>query len=632
MIATTLGILIQDMSAEMTPLIIQCLNTITEFVQGNQLNQRAVFDARIIDHVNTIIRANNAVMGLPATKTQLKASIKQEGDVMTNDVISMGVACAELMERMLESNDSDTEYVAKESEKILDVACIFKMIHQYMLLNEEVVIKNGGDSEQLSAVSFVWFTVVSRLQHFSHKEHIRSESGTGKVGAQEDVEEKSMSSCEATGASIELVVDGVLQKVHFHVDPAWRRDIRAETKDKLLWSVDRGSMIEQTRDFVERSRVIIADMKYMKSVLRSSRTNNFIQKNSNLWSQMMLLVTFLINALMLITWIAPKDNTSVVPIYAFTNFLWYAMQALGGVHLVLTLLVARSFFLANPPSLHPRSREPDSSTAPKGQTEKAKLKSGSLDLVRILNTRTLFEMKFQTSYSWFSGGSVYHLLLVAMSILGIALHGYTFCFHLFHVVAGNDILSRVLRAVTDQARPLANVAGLLMIIIYVYSVVAFALMRKFFDHSIGAYCDTMYECFVTSLRLGLISGGGMGEALPFSPVHSFVEPGLRSIFDLSFFIIVVVIGLNVVFGVYNSLFTRPCRVQKKYLTCSHALRTRKHTCMHVLIIAYVHRFPFSSSLTHQNSFVFSSFFTTTRTHNHTQIVVSLSLSLFRSFD
>ena len=61
MLSSTLGLLVQDAQdmSENTPLIVQTLSTITEFVQGNQLNQRAVFDAHIIDHVNSIIRTNS---------------------------------------------------------------------------------------------------------------------------------------------------------------------------------------------------------------------------------------------------------------------------------------------------------------------------------------------------------------------------------------------------------------------------------------------------------------------------------------------------------------------------------------------------------------------------------------------
>jgi len=95
----------------------------------------------------------------------------------------------------------------------------------------------------------------------------------------------------------------------------------------------------------------------------------------------------------------------------------------------------------------------------------------------------------------------------------------------------------------------------MVVIIYIYALIAFAFLRKSFDETEdGAFCETSFQCFVTSLRLGLLSGGGLGEALP--PINfGFDEGGLRTIFDLSFFILITTIGLNVVFGIIVDTFS-----------------------------------------------------------------------------
>ena len=51
-----------------------------------------------------------------------------------------------------------------------------------------------------------------------------------------------------------------------------------------------------------------------------------------------------------------------------------------------------------------------------------------------------------------------------------------------------------------------------------------------------------------------MSGGGLGEALP-AATFGFREPGLRTIFDLSFFVLITTIGLNVVFGIIVDSFS-----------------------------------------------------------------------------
>ena len=94
----------------------------------------------------------------------------------------------------------------------------------------------------------------------------------------------------------------------------------------------------------------------------------------------------------------------------------------------------------------------------------------------------------------------------------------------------------------------------MVIIIYVYTVISFAFLRESFHRDEGLFCENLGQCFVTSLKFGLLSGGGLGEALQ-SRTFSFHEPGLRTIFDLSFFIIITIIALNIVFGIIVDTFS-----------------------------------------------------------------------------
>jgi inositol 1,4,5-triphosphate receptor type 1 len=150
--------------------------------------------------------------------------------------------------------------------------------------------------------------------------------------------------------------------------------------------------------------------------------------------------------------------------------------------------------------------------------------------------------------------AIYYVLVVVMFVLGLFYFGYFYCFHLFYVVVGNDILLRVIQSVTKNGASLLWVTALMVIVIYIYSLVAFAFLRKNFDEDEGAFCETSFQCFITSLRLGLMSGGGLGEALP-AFTEGFREPGYRTFFDLSFFILVTTIGLNVVFGIIVDTFS-----------------------------------------------------------------------------
>jgi hypothetical protein len=84
-----------------------------------------------------------------------------------------------------------------------------------------------------------------------------------------------------------------------------------------------------------------------------------------------------------------------------------------------------------------------------------------------------------------SGLSLYHLLYLAFSILGIPLYGYTYCFHLLHFATTNEILNRVFLAISSAQQQLGWVAFLLVIIMYNYTLLSFAYLRFAFSQENG---------------------------------------------------------------------------------------------------------------------------------------------------
>jgi len=96
----------------------------------------------------------------------------------------------------------------------------------------------------------------------------------------------------------------------------------------------------------------------------------------------------------------------------------------------------------------------------------------------------------------------YYLVFLGCSIAGIATSGYFYCFHLLHIIDNNDLLKRVLQSVTKNGRALLWVAALGIILLYVFAIVEFAFYRESFVNLDNAYCDTLWQCFVSTLDLG----------------------------------------------------------------------------------------------------------------------------------
>lgn len=247
-----------------------------------------------------------------------------------------------------------------------------------------------------------------------------------------------------------------------------------------------------------------------------------------------LAITFLINLLILVAWEANDgDLGEVEP----TTPDWYPMIfiVLASLHMALSALLVAAFYTRNPLSLQL-----------------------TFETIPVIGARIAGRLAPPltecTRQSLFSGPSLYHLAFLAASGLGFVYHGYFFCFHLLHIIVGNDILGRVVKSVTQNYDSLLWVMLLMIIIIYIYSLVAFAFLRDTFTPEEGEWCDTEWQCFATSVRLGLLNGGGLGESLE-TGAEEGATPALRSLFDVSFFVIITVIALNVVFGIIVDTFS-----------------------------------------------------------------------------
>ena len=120
------------------------------------------------------------------------------------------------------------------------------------------------------------------------------------------------------------------------------------------------------------------------------------------------------------------------------------------------------------------------------------------------------------------------------SILSLGLSGYFYCVCLLFIIANNDILKRVLRAVTKNGKcccqcsenmqvsfsflffaatgiSLIWVAILGLIVLFIYAVISFAFLHNYFRITDDAslYCQTLLECMYSVLRYGLIDNIGL---------------------------------------------------------------------------------------------------------------------------
>ncbi|XP_053261118.1 inositol 1,4,5-trisphosphate receptor type 2 isoform X8 [Podarcis raffonei] len=194
---------------------------------------------------------------------------------------------------------------------------------------------------------------------------------------------------------------------------------------------------------------------------------------------------------------------------------------------------------------------------------------------------------------------LYHVAYVLVCMLGLCVHEFFYSFLLFDLVYREETLLNVIKSVTRNGRSIILTAVLALILVYLFSIVGFLFLKDDFimevertpitesgtvpttrltammdtcskencsttipalkldeepdEDGIERTCDTLLMCIVTVLNQGLRNGGGVGDVLR-KPSKDEPLFAARVVYDLLFYFIVIIIVLNLIFGVIIDTF------------------------------------------------------------------------------
>ncbi|XP_035512176.1 inositol 1,4,5-trisphosphate receptor type 3-like [Morone saxatilis] len=196
---------------------------------------------------------------------------------------------------------------------------------------------------------------------------------------------------------------------------------------------------------------------------------------------------------------------------------------------------------------------------------------------------------------------LYHLAYVLTSTLGLFVHELFYSILLFDLIYREETLFNVIKSVTRNGRSILLTALLALILVYLFSIVGFLCLKDDFimevdpllqiaagpqqseasqdfinscstdgvsctsetdavtvveeeeEPSSERACDTLLMCIVTVLNHGLRNGGGVGDVLRKPSKNETLFPA-RVVYDLLFYFIVIIIVLNLIFGVIIDTF------------------------------------------------------------------------------
>ncbi|PVD20342.1 hypothetical protein C0Q70_18496 [Pomacea canaliculata] len=576
-----LNVVYSNINGKNIDLVIQLFETMNEFTAGNQDNRIVIYDNKIIDYINFIMRAGDfancctekllfracptfcrlAAISLPALSLTARASLQEVKDTLDKKVL------LRLMEECYEMHQQDKtkiEELKASAETSLPGAPPAPSGSQSALATARSFAQAGGSllagvmskekcehAEVYMDVGFSLYLILARMCDIDPKllDYLRMTP----------LQQKAFNFYKKNSLSIELVKDDVLQKVNFRVKN--KRVLREEVKEKLKWNVDRSSPSNKIRDLMDWTRDIMKDIAYQQKIL-SNLLAILLTKGWLLWNHLVTVLSFAINIFMLVTWEAKASlstpgiilNTTGIPPalldpnpvinnmaeddYAIT------MRIMGGAHNVACLLVFISYFVCN----HPRLPDPRLVLHVCRKLPWRKGHDDDEDDQRKKKHVSKLDARF------FSFTTFYYMMFLALSIIGTFFNAHFFAFHMLNIVNNNQLLSGVIKAVTQNGKSLLWVAVLGLVVFYLYGIIGFALMRSMFDPNDFLYCSSLWQCTITVIRYGLI--GDLFEVMkPHDNEKTFEKFGIVVLYHVSFFIFISTIGLNIIFGIIVDTFS-----------------------------------------------------------------------------
>ena len=167
-------------------------------------------------------------------------------------------------------------------------------------------------------------------------------------------------------------------------------------------------------------------------------------------------------------------------------------------------------------------------------------------------------------YSLFQPKLISFFLHFIFTFIGIITEEYVFfTLNLFLLANLSKTIDYILKSIFKHYGKLLITLLLTVLVIFCYSFLAYTYYREDQHGDYEGFCDTFLTCFINSVNLGLKLGGGVSDAFNLKgDLRRTEENHLntrhfynRFLFDLSFFILIKLIFLNLIAGIIIDTFS-----------------------------------------------------------------------------
>ncbi|XP_029422778.1 inositol 1,4,5-trisphosphate receptor type 3 isoform X2 [Nannospalax galili] len=599
-----LGLLGLYINEDNVGLVIQTLETLTEYCQGPcHENQTCIVthESNGIDIITALIL--NDISPLCKYRMDLVLQLKDNASKLL----------LALMESRHDSENAERILISLRPQELVDV--IKKAyLQEEERENSEVSPREVGHNIYILALQLSRHN--KQLQHLLKPvKRIQEEEAEGissmlslnnkqlsqmlksSAPAQEE-EEDPLAYYENHTSQIEIVrQDRSMEQIVFPV-PGICQFLTEETKHRLFTTTEQDEQGSKVSDFFDQSSFLHNEMEWQRR-LRSMPLIYWFSRRMTLWGSISFNLAVFIN--IIIAFFYPYvegASTGVLGSPLISLLFWilicFSIAALFtkrySVRPLIVALILRSiYYLGIGPTLNIL---------------------GALNLTN----KIVFVVSFVGNRGTFIRGYkamvmdmefLYHVGYILTSVLGLFAHELFYSILLFDLIYREETLFNVIKSVTRNGRSILLTALLALILVYLFSIVGFLFLKDDFilevdrlpgNHSrasplgmphgaatfVGTCsrdemgcvsgvsvpefleedgeldsteraCDTLLMCIVTVMNHGLRNGGGVGDILRKPSKDESLFPA-RVVYDLLFFFIVIIIVLNLIFGVIIDTF------------------------------------------------------------------------------
>nr|XP_031843313.1 inositol 1,4,5-trisphosphate receptor isoform X7 [Nomia melanderi] len=584
-----LGLLGLYINEHNVALINQTLETLTEYCQGpchDNQNCIATHESNGLDIITALIL--NDINPLGKTRMDLVLELK-------NNASKLLLA---IMESRGDSENAERILYNMNPKQLVDVAC--RAFHQESLDDDGDVDDSSTDGEEGVSPKEVGHNIYILCHQLAqHNKELASMLKPSEQNNADPKINKALQYYATHTAQIEIVRhDRTLEQIVFPI-PEICELITLDTKIKVLHTTERDDQGSKVSDFFERTEDMFNEMKWQKK-LRGQPVLFWMSSYMSLWSNILFNCAVLIN--LIVAFFYPFVDSMPELSSHLSGLIWTVMLSSAvivitlpresGIRTLVASTILRLIFSIGPePTLWLLGF--------------VTIVLKVVHLISIIGnqgtlTRSLEQIVTNVEL-------LYHISYLIFCVLGIFMHPFFYSVLLFDVVYREETLLNVIRSVTRNGRSIILTAVLALILVYMFSIIGFMFFKDDFlvsvdkdtvspqseentgtcniannekldvTETLSRYvlevneterhadainvggelkersCDSLVMCIVTTLNQGLRNGGGIGDILraPSSTEPLFVA---RVVYDLLFFFIVIIIVLNLIFGVIIDTF------------------------------------------------------------------------------